>query len=361
MKQQILCTLPLLLSSVVALPAPRRMRREVPQEQSHKNILDQVKTALDLNNPDEIVDPVFGLLGAAAGIEGAGKIEDADCLQQATADQAFTNAKEAGDVDLMTAALIYRALERNTGQIGLASVPCESIQAVNPEIAALQQHQDPAGEGAQDLNKQIAQELAAQIDAIGGDPLQALEASTFAPGELDDETAAGNTCNEEDDAEGCINSQGLRVDDLSEEEVQAAVEAGVGAAGLVANNSAAANESAADANENADNENANDNQQAGDENVDNNVGAGNQNVGNVPPPPPPPAGNVGGNAGIGGLNVGDLGGLNAADLAQLLNGNGNNIGNLGNLGNLGNVGNLANAGNLANILSGLGIGRRAAN
>lgn len=151
-----------------------------------------------------------------------------DCLQQATADQAFTNAKAAGDVDGMTASLIFRALERNTGKIGLASVPCASIKAVNPEIAALQQHQDPAGEGAQELNKQITSELARQIAAVGGDPLLANEASTFAPGDLNDATAAGNTCDDENDDAGCINSLNLRVDDLSAAEIQAAV---AGAAG----------------------------------------------------------------------------------------------------------------------------------
>lgn len=41
----------------------------------------------------------------------------------------------------MTAALVYRTLERNTGAVGLKSVPCNSIKAVNPEIAALEQHQ----------------------------------------------------------------------------------------------------------------------------------------------------------------------------------------------------------------------------
>jgi hypothetical protein len=130
----------------------------------------------------------------------------------------------------MTAALIYRALERNTGKIGLASVPCASIKAVNPEIAALQQHQDPAGEGAQALNKQIASELAVQIASIGGDPALANEASTFAPGDLNDATAAGNTCDDAEDAAGCINSQKLRVDDLSAAEITAAV-AGVAANG----------------------------------------------------------------------------------------------------------------------------------
>jgi hypothetical protein len=146
----------------------------------------------------------------------------------------------------MTAALIYRALERNTGSVGLASVPCESIQAVNVEIAALQQHQDPAGEGAQELNKQIAAELAVQIDSIGGDVALANEASTFEPGDLNDPTGAGNTCDDADDAAGCINSLGLRVDDLSEAEIQAAVEAGSqGIDGAVAGDAAAAGDVAA--------------------------------------------------------------------------------------------------------------------
>lgn len=91
------------------------------------------------NSPDNIVDAVFSLLGNAAASQGQGDITDTDYSQQATADQAFTNAKVAG----MTAALIYRALERNTGKVDLASVACTSIKAVNPEIAAIQQHQDP--------------------------------------------------------------------------------------------------------------------------------------------------------------------------------------------------------------------------
>lgn len=41
----------------------------------------------------------------------------------------------------MTNALIFRALERNSGSVGAASNLCTSITAVNPEIAALQQHQ----------------------------------------------------------------------------------------------------------------------------------------------------------------------------------------------------------------------------
>ena len=115
--------------------------REVPQEHSHNTFLDSVRTSLATSNPDNIQDPVFGLLGNAAAAPGQGSISDTDCLHQATADQAFTNAKAAGDVKGMTDALIYAALERNTGKVGLASVTCTAIKATNPEIAAVSQHQ----------------------------------------------------------------------------------------------------------------------------------------------------------------------------------------------------------------------------
>ncbi|KAF2457592.1 hypothetical protein BDY21DRAFT_285486, partial [Lineolata rhizophorae] len=199
-----------------------QVKREVPQERSHEKFLRQVTDLLNLNNPDEIVDAVFGLLGNAAGSEGAGLIEDQDCLQQATADQAFTNAKESDDVDGMVAALIFRALERNTGEVGLASVPCESLEAVNPEIAAIQQHQDPASENAAEINKAIVLELARQIALVGGDPQDALLSGTFEPGEIGDPTAAGNTCNDPEDAEGCIFTEDLLVPDASAEEIDEA-------------------------------------------------------------------------------------------------------------------------------------------
>ena len=115
--------------------------REVPQEHSHDVFLDSVRTSLAANNPDNIQDPVFGLLGNAAAAAGQGSITDTDCLHQATADQAFTNAKAAGDVAGMTNVLIYAALERNTGKVGQASVLCTAIKATNPEIGAISQHQ----------------------------------------------------------------------------------------------------------------------------------------------------------------------------------------------------------------------------
>ncbi|OBT90392.1 hypothetical protein VE02_00715 [Pseudogymnoascus sp. 03VT05] len=214
--------------------------REVPQEHSHNKFLDSVRTSLNLKNPDQIQDPVFGLLGNAAAAVGQGKITDTDCLHQATADQAFTNAKAAGDVVGQTDALVFAALERNTGSVGLESVLCTAIKAVNPEIAALSQHQDPAATGAAAKNKAITLELARQIASIGGDPTVALQSGTFAPGTIGDPTGAGNTCDTVDDVEGCIFSQNLLVEDATIDEINAAV-AGVAAGG----NAAAATDVAA--------------------------------------------------------------------------------------------------------------------
>ena len=90
----------------------------------------------------------------------------------------------------MTNALIFRALERNTGKVGLASALCTE-KAVNAEIAAISQHQDPASDGAAAINKAIVLELAKQIASIGGNPQDALKSGTFAPGNLDDSTARG--------------------------------------------------------------------------------------------------------------------------------------------------------------------------
>jgi hypothetical protein len=185
--------LSLLLALSLAGAAPV-VRREVPQEHSHEQFLTSVRASLDKNNPAQIEDPVFGLLGNAAAAGGKGQIADVNCLQQATADQAFTNAKAAGDVAGQVAALIYRALERNTGKVGLASAACTTVTAVNAQIAAISQHQDPASAGAAATNKAIVLALARQIKSVGGDPQDALKSGTFKPGNLSDDTGKGNTC-----------------------------------------------------------------------------------------------------------------------------------------------------------------------
>jgi len=198
-------------------------RREVPQEHSHQPFLTSVQTSLLQNNPNELVDSVFGLLGNAAASQGLGKLTDPECLQTATADQAFTNAKAAGDVQSMVDALIYRALERNTGAVGLASNSCTSFQPVNPEIAAIQQHQDPASDNAASVNKAIVLELAKQIASVGGNATDALKSGTFAPGTIGDPTAKGNTCDDANDALGCIFTDNLLVPDATVDEINAAV------------------------------------------------------------------------------------------------------------------------------------------
>ncbi|KAM7202966.1 hypothetical protein V8F20_004213 [Naviculisporaceae sp. PSN 640] len=195
---------------------------EVPQEHSHNFVLDLTRIALNLNNPKGILDPVFGLLGNAAAADGAGTVTNLDCLQQETADQAFTNAKAIGDIPGMAGALLFRAIERNTLGVGVKSVLCTET-AVNPEIAALTQHQDPASDGAAEINKAITLELAKQLALIGADPLLALESGTFAPGDLNDATGRGNSCDTDPNDPGCIFTDRLLVLDASIEEVQAAV------------------------------------------------------------------------------------------------------------------------------------------
>ena len=154
-------------------------------------------------------------------------------MQQAVADQAFTNAKAAGDVDSMVNALLFRAVERNTGGVGVKSALCTQT-AKNPEVAAITQHQDPASDGAAAANKAIVLALAQQIAKLGGDPLDALKSGTFAPGSKTDTTGKGNSCDDANDANGCINTLNLLVKDATEDEINAAV------AGLTASSTAAA-------------------------------------------------------------------------------------------------------------------------
>ena len=179
--------------NTISLPRYILRGREVPQEHSHNRFIAGVNVNLNINNPAGIQDAVFGLLGNAAAAAGAGTITNLDCLHQATADQAFTNAKAAGNVTGQSDALIYAALERNTGKVGLASVSCTDT-AVNPEIQAVQQHQDPASAGAAATNKAIVLALATQLSAVGGNPQDALLSGTFAPGDVSCHHLLRDTC-----------------------------------------------------------------------------------------------------------------------------------------------------------------------
>lgn len=213
---------------VFRTPAPGRhvsrsiKKRQVPQEHSHDFVLTITGEMLRLNNPKEIQDPVFGLLGDAAAKQGAGSVTNLACLKQETADQAFTNAKEIGDLRGMAGALLFQAIERNTGGVGVASKLCDEA-AVNPEIGALTQHQDAASTGAGAINKAVTLELAKQLAGIGADPNLALLSGTFAPGDTSDTTGKGNSCDQEEPDLGCIFSQGLLVMDATEDEISSAV------------------------------------------------------------------------------------------------------------------------------------------
>ncbi|KAK2000980.1 hypothetical protein LX36DRAFT_629576 [Colletotrichum falcatum] len=212
----------------VVAGAPQHLRRvdkrEVPQEHSHELFLGITREALAKNNPQNIADPVFGLLGDAAAAKGAGQVTNLACLQQATADQAFTNAKADNDIRGMSAALVYQAIERNTAGVGKTSAACTD-KAVNPEIAALvNKHQDPASDGAAANNKAVTLELAKQLASIGGDPMLALMSGTFAPGSKADTTGKGNSCDDQNDPTGCIFTQKKLVLDATPDEITQAVQ-----------------------------------------------------------------------------------------------------------------------------------------
>ncbi|KAK2595455.1 hypothetical protein QQS21_006795 [Conoideocrella luteorostrata] len=214
--------------------------REIPQEHSHDIFVSVTQEALLRNNPKNIQDAVFGLVGIQSAAKGAGDVTDLDCLQQEIADQAFTNGKAIKDLRLMAGALIYRALEVNTVKVGLASFVCAET-ATNPEVQAISQHQDPASPNASQINKSVTLELAKQLKGIGADPELALLSGTFAPGDvchrevhdlergeanweqLNDLTAKGNSCNHDDMRLGCIFRPGKLILDVSRSQVASAV------------------------------------------------------------------------------------------------------------------------------------------
>ena len=73
----------------------------------------------------------------------------------------------------------------------------------------------------------------------GGDPQLALRSGTFEPGDIGDQTGAGNTCDDATDDAGCIFTQNLIVNDATPDDIDAAVAAGGGATGGTATEAAA--------------------------------------------------------------------------------------------------------------------------
>ena len=78
MKYALIVFTALLASIEARVPRQERssriMRREVPQEHSHNKYINTTDTFLKMNNPDNIEDAVFGLLGDAAAAAGQGSI-----------------------------------------------------------------------------------------------------------------------------------------------------------------------------------------------------------------------------------------------------------------------------------------------
>ena len=81
---------------------------------------------------------------------------------------------------------------------------------------------------------------------VGGDPQLALKSGTFAPGTIGDPTAKGNSCDDANDAQGCIFTQNLLVDDATAAEISAAV-AGVSTASGSSSSSGSNNAGSSDA------------------------------------------------------------------------------------------------------------------
>lgn len=94
------------------------------------------------------------------------------------------------------------------------------------------------------MNKAITLELAKQIKSVGGDPQLALKAGTFKPGDPTDTTGKGNSCDDANDAAGCIFSQNLIVEDATAAEIDAAVAGTAAGAGTGGNAAASASVSA---------------------------------------------------------------------------------------------------------------------
>ena len=72
------------------------------------------------------------------------------------------------------------------------------------------------------INKQITLNLAVQLAKIGGNPLDAIKSGTFAPGNLNDNTGRGNTCDDANDPVGCIFTKNLLVPDVTADEINSA-------------------------------------------------------------------------------------------------------------------------------------------
>lgn len=63
----------------------------ISTEHSHESIITVVRVSLNLDNPDQIQDPVFALLGDAAAAAGAGNINVQTYYDSSSAEASIKN------------------------------------------------------------------------------------------------------------------------------------------------------------------------------------------------------------------------------------------------------------------------------
>ncbi|POW03450.1 hypothetical protein PSTT_11053 [Puccinia striiformis] len=209
-------------------------RRQVPQEWAHAKEVIMVDNMLKLGNPLGFGHPILSLLGKKAASKGMGKldIKHFDCFQKMVADQAFKNAKKAANKKGQEAAILFASLEKNTANVGVASIPCTSKKMDSPEIERLIQHQDAASDGAAANNKKSALLAALSLNDIGSDPTLALQTGTFKAGDKKNpNNGRGESCDDDKDTVGCIYTKKLLVEDVTKEEIADFVKKNAGSSG----------------------------------------------------------------------------------------------------------------------------------
>ncbi|KAI8815616.1 uncharacterized protein EV422DRAFT_349639 [Fimicolochytrium jonesii] len=200
--------------AVAASAAPASLtRREVPQEHSHDLIVNAVRQIF-IKDTQGFPDPIFALLGNAAALSALTPTtvtdKDPNNLQLHIADITITNCKKTTPVDplCIARAVQFRALERNTPGVGTKS-GAATAKPVNKELDEISQHQDPASDGAGQVNKEVEIAVARTLAGLGIEKGiavgLALETATFAAGNRADSTGKGNVCDTNGSLDGQIN------------------------------------------------------------------------------------------------------------------------------------------------------------
>ncbi|KAI8905283.1 hypothetical protein DFJ77DRAFT_435558, partial [Powellomyces hirtus] len=197
--------LPFLVGAVFTLLTPSTTA-EPGQEHSHDMIIASIRTIYQSNTNGYPLDPATGLLDSTAirAVLATSTAVDknADNLQQNIADAVVTNCKKQ-NVDrnsnttqlCIARAIQYRALERNTAQIGSAS-PLSTTLALNRELHNITQHQDPAAEGAEEHNRGVEKMVATRLRELGVGVTEAVAMALETAGVVMGNVAGeGNACN----------------------------------------------------------------------------------------------------------------------------------------------------------------------